>query len=70
LNSTKVVATGDTSDIVSCQAELDCKVAANGARTNNGYAQRHEGVRVKKVDMRKVFKSKSVCKGRRIVILN
>jgi len=70
LNSAQVVTSGDAGDIVSRQAEFDGQIATDGTSTDDGYAQKHVGVKSKEVDMRRMYESKGVCKGRRIVILN
>jgi hypothetical protein len=53
LDGAKIFTSGDAGNVMSGQAEFDCEVAANGSRTNNGYAQRHDGEELDEIDMRK-----------------
>jgi hypothetical protein len=70
LDGAKIFTSGDAGNVMSGQAEFDCEVAANRSCAHNGYTQRHDGEKLNEIDMRKMCKSKSVCKGRWIVILN
>ena len=69
LDGEKIFTSRDAGNVMFGQAEFDCEVAANGSCAHNGYAQRHDK-KIREVDIREVCKSKSVCKGRWIVILN
>jgi hypothetical protein len=54
----KIFTSGDAGNVMSCQAEFDCEVAANGSCANNGYAQRHDGEKLNEIDIRRCVKVK------------